>query len=194
MSRSWRPAAVDEVIRRDDAIKNGIVGPMMGDEWPATRRFPNQIVDPGTQLSLGGVGLEVTELGPGESPFDSLWRLDERTIFAGDIAYNGMHAYLADGHWEDWLATLTRLEHELPDDVTLHVGHGPVGGKELLSTQRRYIETFVAAVSDNAAVVAGGDHSPVIAAMTEVLPNEELLFLMDLSIDPVLAALSGSRS
>jgi glyoxylase-like metal-dependent hydrolase (beta-lactamase superfamily II) len=32
---------VDEVIRRDDATKNDIVGPMMGAEWPTTRLFPN---------------------------------------------------------------------------------------------------------------------------------------------------------
>jgi len=138
--------------------------------------------------------LEVDELGPGESPFDSLWRLDAGTIFAGDVAYSGMHAYLADGHWEDWLGTLSRLEHELPEDVALYVGHGPAGGKELLSTQRRYIEAFVTAVSDNAEVVAAGDHSPVVATMTELLPTEDLLFLMDLSIDPVLAALTASRA
>lgn len=33
-------AAVDAVIRRDDAIKSDIVGPMMGDEWPETRGLP----------------------------------------------------------------------------------------------------------------------------------------------------------
>jgi glyoxylase-like metal-dependent hydrolase (beta-lactamase superfamily II) len=53
---------------------------------------------------------------------DSLWQLDARTVFAGDVAYNGMHAYLADGHWRDWLATLDRLEADLPDDLTLSWG------------------------------------------------------------------------
>ena len=185
--------AVDEVIRRDDSTKNAIVGPMMGDEWPTARPFPNQVVDPGTQVTLGGVTLEVEELGPGESPLDSLWRLDAGTVFAGDVVYNGMHAYLADGHWEGWLATLSRLEHELPDDVTLYVGHGPPGGKALLSIQRRYIETFVAAVTDHADALAAGDHAPVIAAMKKLLPTDELLFLMDLSIDPVLTGLTARR-
>jgi glyoxylase-like metal-dependent hydrolase (beta-lactamase superfamily II) len=185
---------VDAVIRRDDALKEEVVGPMMGDEWPQTRRFPNRVVEPGSEVGLGGLTLEVDELGPGESHVDSIWRLDPRTVFAGDVAYSGMHAYLADGQWHGWLDTLTRLERELPDDATLHVGHGPEGGKDLLRTQRRYIETFIAAVTANADAVAAGDHAPVIGAMQKLLPTDQLLFLMDLSIEPVLAALPATPS
>lgn len=58
-------AAVDEVIRRDDQIKDEIVGPMMGDEWPATRVFPNQTVGDGDEVRLAGLALAVRELGPG---------------------------------------------------------------------------------------------------------------------------------
>ncbi|MGH9229484.1 MAG: MBL fold metallo-hydrolase [Acidimicrobiales bacterium] len=184
---------VDEVIRRDDVTKNDIVGPMMGAEWPTTRLFPNRIVDGGEHVSLGGLTLEVEELGPGESPLDCLWRVDPGMVFAGDVTYNSMHAYLADGHWEQWLATLSRLERELPADVALHVGHGPPGGKELLTNQRRYIEAFVAAVAEHAAAIEAGDHAPVVAAMKELLPSDDLLFLMELSIEPVLAALAAGR-
>jgi glyoxylase-like metal-dependent hydrolase (beta-lactamase superfamily II) len=182
--------AVDEVIRRDDAMKNDVVGPMMGAEWPTSRRFPNHLVHGSDSVSLGGLTLTVDELGPGESPFDSVWRLDDSTLLAGDISYNGMHAYLADGNWEQWLTTLTRLERELPAEVTLHVGHGPAGGKELLETQRRYIETFVASVAEHAEAIEAGDHAPVVGAMKELLPTDDLLFLMDLSIEPVLALLA----
>ena len=181
--------AVDEVIRRDDQLKHEIVGPMMGDDWPATRIFPNQTVNDNDEVRLGGLTLSVQELGPGESHVDSMWRLDASTVFAGDIAYNGMHAYLADGRWQDWLRTLSRLEAELPDDVTLHVGHGPSGGKNLLSEQRRYITAFVEAVETNAESIDQGDHRGVIETMQLVLPSDSLLFLMDLSIEPVLAAL-----
>jgi hypothetical protein len=57
-----------------------------------------------------------------------------------------------------------------------------------LAAQRRYIETFVAAVAEHADAIDAGDHAPVIAAMKELLPSDELLFLMELSIEPVLAA------
>jgi hypothetical protein len=32
---------VADVIRRDDAVKEQIIRPMFGDEWPRERRFPN---------------------------------------------------------------------------------------------------------------------------------------------------------
>jgi glyoxylase-like metal-dependent hydrolase (beta-lactamase superfamily II) len=185
--------AVDEVIRRDDALKDEVVGPMMGAEWPTTRRFPNHLVDGGDAVRLGGLTLEVEELGAGESHLDSLWRLDPVTVFVGDVIYNGMHAYLADGHWEQWLATLSRLERELPADVTLHVGHGPAAGKQHLAAQRRYIETFIAAVTEHAGAIAAGDHTAVVAAMKQSLPSDDLLFLMELSIEPIHAALTAAN-
>jgi glyoxylase-like metal-dependent hydrolase (beta-lactamase superfamily II) len=141
---------VDAVIRRDDATKEAIVGPMMGPEWPDRRVFPNQIITDGETVTLADLPLRVRSLGPGESFADTILELDDGTVFAGDIAYNGMHAYLADGHWEHWLAAIDRLERELPDGVTLHVGHGPPAGKELLGRQRRYIETFVNALQRHA--------------------------------------------
>jgi glyoxylase-like metal-dependent hydrolase (beta-lactamase superfamily II) len=187
-------AAVDAVIRRDDAIKNDIVGPMMGDEWPVTRVFPNQLVEDGDEVRLGGVSLTVHEVGPAESHVDSMWRLDERTVFAGDVAYHDMHAYLADARWEEWLDALTRLEGELPTDVTLHVGHGPAGGRDLLAAQRRYIETFVAAVRQHADAIAAGDHTAVLAAVQALVPGDDLLFLAELSIEPVLASLATGQA
>jgi glyoxylase-like metal-dependent hydrolase (beta-lactamase superfamily II) len=179
-------ADVDAVIRRDDATKEAVVGPMMGDEWPVARVFPNQLVSDGDTLSLGGITLRVWSLGSGESFADTMWEMDETTVFAGDVAYNGAHAYLADGTWEPWLRIIDRLERELPDDVTLHVGHGPPGRKELLARQRRYIETFVSSIRRHADAVAAGDHDPVLADMRRLLPTEDLLFLLDLSIAPAL--------
>jgi hypothetical protein len=120
-------------------------------------------------VRLGGLTFDVEELGPGESQIDSLWRLDPGTLFVGDVVYNGMHAYLADGHWEQWLATLSRLERELPVDVTLYVGHGPPAGMEQLAAQRHYIERFVAAVDQHADAIDAGDHAPVVAALKELL-------------------------
>ncbi len=186
-------SAVAEVIRRDDPVKDQIVGAMMGDQWPAVRAFPNRLVESGEEVYLGGVELTVESLGPGESPADSLWRLDPATVFPGDIASNRSHAYLADGYWEEWISCLDRLERSLDADATLYVGHGPPGSKELLAAQRHYIETFVNNVIEHADAIAAGDHGPVVNAMKELLSSDELSFLMELSIEPVLAGL-GDRS
>ena len=180
--------SVDAVIRRDDDLKDAVVGPMMGAEWPVERVFPNRVVDSGDAVTVGGLTFTVEELGPGESHVDTVWWLDPATVFAGDVAYNQMHAYLADCRWEAWLTSLADFAGRLDDDVTLHVGHGESGTKALLDRQRRYIEAVVAALDANADAIAAGDHGPVLAAAKQVVPADDLLFLLDLSIDPVHAA------
>jgi glyoxylase-like metal-dependent hydrolase (beta-lactamase superfamily II) len=109
-------AGVDAVIRRDDALKEEILRPMFGEEWPRRRAFPDRTVSDGERIDLGGMTFTVLDLGPGESPHDSIWFLgdDRATVFLGDQVYDGKHAYLADGFFEDWLGHLERLHRELP--------------------------------------------------------------------------------
>jgi glyoxylase-like metal-dependent hydrolase (beta-lactamase superfamily II) len=184
-------AGVDEAIRRDDAVKEEILRPMFGEEWPAERAFPSQIVAPGSQLSFGEIELTVRDLGPGESPHDSIWLLGDqgRTVFSGDQGYNHMHAYLADGHWESWLANIERLRRELPAGATLHVGHGDAATPELLDWQRGYIERFVEAIREADWSNPEEADAAVLAATSEYLPSEDLRFLIELSIEPVAAKL-----
>ncbi len=77
--------AVDEIIRRDDHLKDEVVGPMMGDEWPSRRVFPNQVVDDGDDVRLGGVSMAVRELGPGESHVDSCGSSTRATSSPGTL-------------------------------------------------------------------------------------------------------------
>src|SRR5262245_5384238 len=93
-------ARVNDAIRRDDEAKEQILRPMFGDEWPATRRFPSRMVQGGERVTIAEAVFTVTDLGPSESPHDSLWRLESGAppqIFVGDFVYGHMHAYLADG-------------------------------------------------------------------------------------------------
>jgi hypothetical protein len=66
-------AGVDAVIRRDDALKEQILRPMFCDEWPQQRMFPNRAVSDGATLEFGGASFTVIDLGPSESPHDSIW-------------------------------------------------------------------------------------------------------------------------
>ena len=185
-------AGVREVIARDDAAKEQILRPMFGDEWAAERAFPNTTVADGETVQLDGIALTVTDLGPGESPHDSIWTLggDGRTVFSADVAYDRRHCYLADGFHEEWLGNIARLRGELPPGTTLHPGHGEPCGLEVLDWQERYIETLLGAVrsadwSDADAASAG-----VVARMHEYLPTQELEFLMQLSIAPLAEQLA----
>jgi glyoxylase-like metal-dependent hydrolase (beta-lactamase superfamily II) len=186
-------AMVDEIIRSDDALKDQVVAPMMGDQWPTHRVFPNQIVNGGDVVEVAGIELRVEDLGPGESKADSVWFLDDTTVFVGDIAYNDMHAYLLDGHYDEWLATLTRLESDLAPAAVLHVGHGRPAGIELLGAQRRYIEAFLSAVDANLDADAETRAARVTAAMRRLVAADDLLFLMQLSIEPIATLLAASH-
>ena len=182
---------VDAVIRRDDALKEEILRPMFGEEWPRQRMFPNRTVSDGERVELGGVSFTVRDLGPGESPHDSIWLLgdERRTVFLGDQVYDRKHTYLADGFFEEWLANLERLRQELPADATLHIGHGGPVMPAQFDAQREYVEAFVDAVGGADWSQPDTARAAVIERMTRLLPTDELQFLMELSIDPVAAKL-----
>ena len=187
---------VDAVIRRDDALKEEILRPMFGEEWPRERTFPNRTVSDGERVDLGGVSFTVLDLGPGESPHDSIWFLgdERRTVFLGDQVYDRKHAYLADGFLDEWLGHLERLRQELPADATLHVGHGGPVTPAHFESQREYIETFAYAVRTADWSQPDAARAAVVERMTRLLPTDELQFLMELSIDPVAAKLGIVQS
>jgi glyoxylase-like metal-dependent hydrolase (beta-lactamase superfamily II) len=180
-------AGVAEVIRRDDAAKETILRPMFGDEWAAERAFPNQTVKDGEVVSLDGIRLRVSDLGPNESPHDSIWTLEnaDRQVFSADLAYDRHHCYLADGFHHEWLRNIDRARAELPAGVTLHPGHGEPCGAEALDWQERYINTFLEAIRAADWSNADAARQAVVERMLEYLPSRALQFLMELSIDPV---------
>lgn len=188
-------AAVDRVIRENDAAKEQQWKPMFGGEWPARRAFPSRIVADGETVTFGGVSFTVHALGPGESHADSYWVVEggAKLAFIGDVVLNGVHAYVTDGHTTAWLANLARLEKELAG-YTLYPGHGASGSTELLAEQRRYLEAYRAAVRR----LAGGRpaltneaKAALLAEMKRILPTDRLEFLVGLGADAVAAELAS---
>jgi glyoxylase-like metal-dependent hydrolase (beta-lactamase superfamily II) len=184
-------AGLADAIRRDDPVKEQILRPMFGDEWAHERAFPSEEVSDGQSIVLGGITLTVADLGPGESPQDSIWSLDSDPchVFSADVAYNRHHCYLADGLYRQWLANIERLRSQLPAAATLHPGHGESCGLEVLDWQAGYITTFLDAIT----AADWGDHEDarksVVARMRDYLPSDRLQFLMELSIDPLVKQL-----
>jgi glyoxylase-like metal-dependent hydrolase (beta-lactamase superfamily II) len=164
---------------------------MFAEEWPRERMFPNRTISDGETLDFGEARFTVLDLGPSESPHDSIWFLgeDRRTVFLGDQVYDHKHAYLADGFFEEWLRNLERLRGELPADATLHIGHGGPVSPAHFDGQREYVETFVDAVRTADWSQADTARHAVVERMTRLLPTDQLRFLMELSIDPVAARL-----
>jgi glyoxylase-like metal-dependent hydrolase (beta-lactamase superfamily II) len=185
------PKGVHDVIRRDDPVKEEILRPMFGDEWPRDRTFPNEVVGDGETVEFDGLSFTVIDLGPSESPHDSPWLLgdDERTVFLGDQIYDHVHCFLADGFYREWLANIERLRSRFPEDAVLYVGHGGPVDAGAWDWQKGYIETFLGAVeaadwSDPEAAKAA-----VVQAAHDYLPAEELSFLMELSVEPIAGML-----
>jgi glyoxylase-like metal-dependent hydrolase (beta-lactamase superfamily II) len=190
------PQGVIETVAREDAVKDAIVGPMFGEEWPSARIFPNTPIRDGESVTFDGVRFTVIDLGPSESPHDSPWILgdDGQTVFLGDQIYDHRHCFLADGFHVEWLANIARLRERFPDDATFHIGHGgPVGG-EMWDWQRGYIETFIAAVGEADWTEPERAKAAVVARMKEYEPTDRLQFLMELSIEPVAQKLGLLRT
>ncbi len=184
-------AAVADIIRRDDALKDTIVGPMMGEQWPTRRRFPDQIVEPGSIVSLAGVQLAVRDTGPGESHADSVWSTGNRW-FVGDLLCPHLDAYLADGHYRAWLASLERLRTDAPADAVFYPGHGAPANRYGVAAQRAYIDTFVDAVGHSLSLGADQRRGQVLTRMRPLVSDHRLQFLMELSIEPVAAAMRAA--
>jgi glyoxylase-like metal-dependent hydrolase (beta-lactamase superfamily II) len=182
------PQGVIDTITADDAMKDQIVGPMFGDDWPTNRVFPNTPIQDGESLTFDGVSFTVIDLGPSESPHDSPWVLDDgRAVFLGDQIYDHKHCFLADGFYAEWLANIEMLRARFPDDTVFYVGHGgPVGG-DMWDWQRGYIETFLDAIADADWTEPESAKATVVAQMKAYEPSDELQFLMELSVEPVAA-------
>jgi glyoxylase-like metal-dependent hydrolase (beta-lactamase superfamily II) len=127
-------------IREKDEAKRAQWGPTFGDEWPSSATFPNRLVGDEESVELGDLRFTAWDFGRGESASETVWLLgDGDTAFVGDLAFNGTHAYLADGSTDAWLRALDRAEESLADVRTLYVGHGAPTEAAAFAEQRRYL-------------------------------------------------------
>jgi glyoxylase-like metal-dependent hydrolase (beta-lactamase superfamily II) len=145
----------------------------------------------GESISFDDVSFTLMDLGPGESPHDSVWLVgDERLVaFAGDAAYHQTHCFLADGFWESWLANIGRLRAQLAPDAEVHFGHGDPATTPPFDWQESYINTFIGAIHEADWSDPDAAKALVVERMTAYLPSGELQFLMELSIEPVAGKL-----
>src|SRR6516164_2492120 len=113
----YAAASVARVIGEIAEAKREQWSPTYGAEWPAKSYYPNSPLADAAEVRFGELTFTVRELGPGESHADSYFMLaadgQAPVAFTGDLAFNGMHPYTADGHTGRWLAALDTLAPEL---------------------------------------------------------------------------------
>jgi glyoxylase-like metal-dependent hydrolase (beta-lactamase superfamily II) len=188
---------VDREIRERDDAKREQWGPLFGDEWPASATFPNQVVTGQFPVELGDLSFSAIDLGPAESVSESVWLVDdEATAFVGDLAFNGMHSFLADGRTGAWLDALDRAEEELGNVQTLYVGHGAPGDLGLLAEQRRYLLMVREAVGRLTGKAELGEEqaNEVAELMERFLPEAPLGWLVSVGAPAVAAELARARA
>jgi glyoxylase-like metal-dependent hydrolase (beta-lactamase superfamily II) len=189
-------AGVDRVIREWDAKKEQQWKPMFGDQWPKQRTFPNRIAQDGESIVFGGVRFTPHDLGPGESHHDTYWIVedgDDRVAFIGDLAFNGEHSYVSDGHTTKWLENLKKMHQALADVERIYPGHGPAGGEELLDHQREYLERYrheVRNLANRRSVLTDVEKTRLTERMTEYLPSGKIDFLISAGADAVATELA----
>lgn len=173
--------------------------PVYGDEWPDRYRVPDHPVPSGEVVEMGGVRVVVHGVGAAESHADSYLIVSagsQRSAFIGDLAFDGMHSYTADGHTGRWLDALDEVADDL-DGLPLYPGHGVPRSGELLADQRRYLLMYREAVrrlSGGAPALIDQQREELTQLMSQFLPGAPLTWLVGLGADAVAAELAAATA
>ena len=194
----YATAAGKAVIEEVAEPKREQWSPTYGDEWPAETAYPDHVIGEGETVVFGDLGVCAHELGPCESPSEAVYVVEREgattVAFSGDLFYNGVHAYNADGLTAAWLRALDAAPPLLADAAVLYPGHGRPAGRSALDDQRRY-ELMLRETVRN---LAGGQRSltdeqkdRLTQRMVRFLPGAPLSWLIGLSADAVAAELAA---
>ena len=191
-------ADVDREIRASDDAKRAQWGPMFGDEWPGSATYPNQTVADEESVELGDLRFTAWDFGPCESESETVWLLDGGdTAFIGDLAFNGTHSYLADGHTDAWLDAIDRGDEALAGVQTLYVGHGPPAAPAALAEQRRYLlmaREAIARAAGGRAELTEDEANRVVSLMERYAPSAPLSWLVGAGAPAVAAELAHRQA
>ncbi len=110
---------------------------------------PSFLFDDSHRIDLGGLAAEVRRAGPAHTPGDAVVILpSERIAVCGDLVSVGYHFNYEEAEPAALAASLQALA-SLPADRFIP-GHGPAGGREILSAQALYHEEAVRIVGESA--------------------------------------------
>jgi glyoxylase-like metal-dependent hydrolase (beta-lactamase superfamily II) len=175
-------------------------GTIFGAEWVARWTYPNAIVTSGEKFTFDGVTYSVLDLGPGgDSKANSVWFIESpiRTVFLGDLIFNGTHSYVADGFLLAWLANLSRLKRLCEGMQIVFPGHGLASAPSaLINAQRSYLLTlasYVKELANGRSELTDDEKKELERRMIEYLPNGGLTFLIAMNADPIARELSAGQ-
>jgi glyoxylase-like metal-dependent hydrolase (beta-lactamase superfamily II) len=192
----YAAAAVSETISEIADAKRKQWQPVYGDEWPDRYRVPDHPLPGGGTVEIDGLRIEIHDLGAAESHADSYLLVRsgrQGAAFIGDLAFDGVHSYMADGHVTRWLAALDRLSDEL-DGIRLYPGHGAPGETLLLADQRRYLLMYretIHRLIGGCGILSESGRRELHETMIRFLPDAPLEWMVELGADSVAAELTA---
>lgn len=96
-----------------------------------------------SEIQLEGQKILISQVQGAEAESEAVFQVPSANAWiGGDLVYSGVHLWLAEGRADQWLASLQKIQKELPAHVKIHPGHGTAGGVELLQQNIDYIKFF----------------------------------------------------
>jgi glyoxylase-like metal-dependent hydrolase (beta-lactamase superfamily II) len=194
----YATAAGKAVIEEVAEAKRAQWSPTYGEEWPAETAYPDSVIGEGQTIAFGDVSVRAHELGPCESPSEAVYLVEREgaaaVAFTGDLFYDGVHAYNADGLSAAWLQALDAARPLLAAAAVLYPGHGRPAGLRALDDQRRYelmLRETVRNLAAGSPSLSDDQKARLTERMERFLPGAPLSWLVGLSADPVAAELAA---
>ena len=136
-------SASDPVLRQsmtDDVNADRELASSVDEMWT---RPPDLTFERSLTLHGAARHIELITWGGGHTPSDAVLYLpEERLLFAGDLIFHRMHAFMQYGDPAEWLRILGEMEKLSID--TLVPGHGAVTDHGAIAAQRAYLEAMLA--------------------------------------------------
>lgn len=132
-----------------------------------------------TRLSLGAESIRLIEFSDGESEASAVLYLPARAwLFAGDMAFSGVHPWLVENRARAWRRNLEILRG-IGRIEAVYPGHGENGDHGLLDRNTTYLTRF------SKASLASGNAEELFDLMNNLYPGYRLPHILRLSAEAV---------
>lgn len=130
---------------------------------PYRLEHPTLVFEKSMVFEDGDKRVELQLAGPGHSKGDAIaWLPKEKILFTGDLCVNwksGNNVADVDADHDNWLKALTNMHQLTPKTVV--VGHGELGGADVLMAQHGYLAEMLGKVRSG---IQGGKTADQLAA------------------------------
>lgn len=183
-----KAVTLPEVITELKAISPGKLGYWKGiykDDLADAFTVPEALAKP--EITLEGETLKIVTLKDGESEAAGVVYVPSaKTLIAGDVIFNGVHLWLAEGRPDSWLANLKKLKDVGPIDriVAGHQMADAKTGAELIAVNEAYIKDFQTVLADAKAMKAKPEAA--IAKMKAKYPQYALPVIAEIAFQTLM--------